>query len=39
VPITYADIARTTDLLGYKVTVPFTLGIRKFAQWFLDRRR
>ena len=39
VPITYADIGHTADLLGYKVTVPIRKGIGKFAEWFLGCSR
>ena len=33
VPITYADVQKTTELLGYEVTTPIDEGIRKFVEW------
>ena len=34
VPITYADIRRTAEMLDYKVSTPIDAGIAKFAEWF-----
>ncbi|NQT19705.1 MAG: GDP-mannose 4,6-dehydratase [Planctomycetes bacterium] len=34
VPITYADVQKTTELLGYEVTTPIDKGIGKFVEWF-----
>jgi UDP-glucuronate 4-epimerase len=39
VPITYADISRAQQLLGYSPRVPFREGIDAFVAWFLDRER
>jgi UDP-glucuronate 4-epimerase len=33
VPITYANIAKARDLLGYEPRTQFASGIRKFAAW------
>jgi UDP-glucuronate 4-epimerase len=33
--ITYADIKRARDLLGYNPATPISDGIRKFADWFI----
>jgi UDP-glucuronate 4-epimerase len=33
VPITYANIAKARDLLGYEPRTPFASGIRQFAAW------
>jgi UDP-glucuronate 4-epimerase len=33
---TYADIAKTTEDLGYKPTTPISVGIPKFVAWFKD---
>ena len=33
---TYADIAKTTEDLGYKPTTPISVGIPKFIAWFKD---
>jgi len=33
VPITYADIAKARDLLGYDPQFPFASGIREFVAW------
>jgi len=37
VPITYADVHKTADLLGYQVTTPIEAGIGKFVEWFVKR--
>jgi len=38
VPITYADVQKTIELLGYKVATPADVGIRKFVEWFRGNR-
>ena len=35
VPVTYADITKARQLLGYNPTTAFETGIRNFVQWFL----
>ncbi len=37
--ITYADISRAREVLGYNPSTPVQEGIRKFAEWFLQARR
>jgi UDP-glucuronate 4-epimerase len=34
VPITYADVSKARDMLGYDPCVPIEEGIRRFAEWF-----
>jgi UDP-glucuronate 4-epimerase len=36
--ITFANISRARQLLGYQPTTPIEEGIRKFASWFLQKR-
>jgi UDP-glucuronate 4-epimerase len=36
VPQTWASIAKARALLGYEPRTPFTEGIRRFAEWFLQ---
>ncbi len=36
VPITYADITKARNLLGYDPKFPFSAGIRKFVTWLRD---
>jgi UDP-glucuronate 4-epimerase len=36
--ITYADITRARQLLGYNPQKPFNEGIRLFADWFINSR-
>jgi len=36
VPITFADISKTTRMLDYRVTTPIEEGIAKFTRWFLS---
>jgi UDP-glucuronate 4-epimerase len=38
VDVTYADITRARELLGYNPRKPFKEGIRLFADWFLASR-
>jgi UDP-glucuronate 4-epimerase len=37
--ITYADISRAREMLGYAPSTPVQEGIRKFAEWFVQTRR
>ncbi|MGH9614043.1 MAG: GDP-mannose 4,6-dehydratase [Bryobacteraceae bacterium] len=39
VPITYADISKSKRLLGYDPQTPISEGIRKFVEWYRERRR
>jgi UDP-glucuronate 4-epimerase len=34
-PITYADITKAHDLLGYNPTMPVAEGLRRFWEWYL----
>ena len=36
VPITYADVTKARELLGYEPHTPIEEGIRRFVQWFLE---
>jgi len=36
VPITYAEIGKARELLGYDPRTPFQEGIRKFVQWYSE---
>ena len=36
VPQTWASVAKARALLGYEPCTPFTEGIRRFAEWFLQ---
>lgn len=38
VPITYADISKSKELLGYNPTTKIEEGIPKFVEWFLNNR-
>jgi UDP-glucuronate 4-epimerase len=38
VPITYADISKASDLLGYQPKVSIEEGIEKFVSWFKSRK-
>ena len=33
VPVTYADVSKAKELLGYKPQVPFDTGIHNFVAW------
>jgi UDP-glucuronate 4-epimerase len=35
VPITYADISKSSDRLGYDPQVKIDEGIKRFVEWFL----
>jgi UDP-glucuronate 4-epimerase len=37
VPQTWASVSKARALLGYEPRTPFTDGIRRFAEWFLQR--
>jgi UDP-glucuronate 4-epimerase len=39
VPITYANIAKARDLLGYEPRTSFAKGIRQFAAWLRGESR
>eukprot|EP00984_Skeletonema_dohrnii_P001294 scaffold401_cov144-Skeletonema_dohrnii-CCMP3373.AAC.5 len=36
VPYTCADVSKAYDLLGYRATVPFSEGIRRTVDWYLN---
>jgi UDP-glucuronate 4-epimerase len=36
VPQTWASVAKARDLLGYEPRTPFTEGIQRFAEWYLQ---
>ena len=38
VPITFADISKAKDLLGYNPTTKIADGIPKFVEWFRKRK-
>lgn len=38
VPITFADITRAKELLGYDPKVKIEEGIRRFVQWYLENK-
>ena len=33
VPVTYADVSKAKELLGYEPMVPFNTGIHNFVAW------
>jgi UDP-glucuronate 4-epimerase len=35
-PITYADISKAKESIGYNPTTPIEEGIRKFIDWYKD---
>jgi UDP-glucuronate 4-epimerase len=35
---TFADVSRAEALLGYRPSVPFEVGVRRFGDWFLAER-
>lgn len=39
VPQTYADISKARELLNYNPNTKIEDGIKKFVEWFLDRRQ
>jgi len=36
IPLTYADITKAQDLLGYKPTTDIKQGLKKFTAWFKE---
>ena len=38
VPITYSDITKSREKLGYQPQTDIKDGIRKFAEWFLIQK-
>ena len=38
VPVTYADISKSRELLGYDPKVSIEEGLRRFCSWVLDNR-
>jgi UDP-glucuronate 4-epimerase len=38
VPITWANISRAEQMLGYKPQVPLAEGLRRFVEWFRSVR-
>lgn len=39
VPLTYADISKAKELLGYNPQTKIEEGIRKFVEWFVNSRQ
>ena len=37
VPLTIADISRAVTELGYKPTIPLSVGLRRFVDWYLSQ--
>ena len=37
VPITYADISKAQQLLGYRPQTPLAQGIQKFLEWYFEQ--
>lgn len=38
VPITYADISKSKEMLGYKPKVTIKEGIKKFVKWYVENK-
>ena len=38
VPVTFADISKSRDILGYNPTTKINEGIPKFVEWFRETR-
>jgi len=38
-PVTYADINKSRELLGYNPKVSIEEGLKRFCSWFLDNKR
>jgi len=38
VPITYADITRAKEVLGYNPTTKVSDGVKKFVEWYIENR-
>ena len=39
VPVTYADVTRAAQALGYRCTTPLAQGIGKFCDWYVREKR
>jgi UDP-glucuronate 4-epimerase len=39
VPITFADVSKAGEMLGYAPKVPIREGIRRYVEWYLQTRR
>ena len=39
VPITYADITKSKDMLGYQPDYPLERGLKNMAEWFLEKNK
>lgn len=39
VPITYADVTKASELLGFTAAVRIDEGVNRYVKWFLDRER
>lgn len=39
VPITYADVTKARELLGFKAAVRIDEGVKRYVKWYLDRQR
>jgi UDP-glucuronate 4-epimerase len=39
VPLTCADISKARKLLGYNPKTPLAVGLPKFVEWFLERKK
>ncbi len=37
VPVTFADISKSKEMLGYNPTTKIAEGIPKFVEWFLGK--
>ncbi|MGC6489521.1 MAG: SDR family NAD(P)-dependent oxidoreductase [Planctomycetota bacterium] len=38
VPITYADVRRAAEHLGYRAETPLAAGVQKFCRWYVDEK-
>jgi UDP-glucuronate 4-epimerase len=38
VPITYADVSKAADLLGYSPKIPIKEGLKRYVAWYKDRQ-
>lgn len=38
VPITYADVTRAEQHLGYRAMTPLAEGVQKFCRWYVDEK-
>jgi UDP-glucuronate 4-epimerase len=39
VPLTYADVSKAEDMLGYRPQVPIAEGIKRFVEWYRQTKR